>query len=127
MNNKDKANELNITGKALRSRFLAKAEKIMDLYLDDAINVTAENRTSSKESQKKIFDALIPILQSSGDIQKVEVESTASIIEMLKQGTLTFLEAKQLMDMLSIKSDMDDVKKLLEAVNQMNGNSIGNG
>ena len=115
----DKQNEAVKTAKVLRGSFLNKAEKIMDLYLDDAINVTAENRTSSKESQKKIFDALIPMIQSAGDAHALELANTHDVIACLKDGTITFLEAKQLMDMLSVQSDIEDVKKLLMAVERL--------
>ena len=119
------------TAKEARSKFIEHAVPIMENYIlvarGENPTIKSAHGTQSEEKQKRIFDALMPMLQAAGDAQKIEVGTTASIIEMLKQGTLTFLEAKQLMDMLSIKSDMDDVKKLLEAVNQMNGNSIGNG
>lgn len=80
-----------------------------------------------KDARKVVIDAIIPMMRSAGDAQKIEAGTTHDVITCLKEGKITFLEAKQLMDMLSIKSDMDDVKKLLEAVNQLNGGALPNG
>ena len=61
-----------------------------------------------------VFDAIIPMIQQAGDIQKVEAESTQDVIGLIKDGLVTFTEARDLMQMLSTKSDIEDMKVLLE-------------
>ncbi len=71
------------------------------------------------KARKMVMNAIIPMLQQAGDVQKVEAESTQDVIGLLKEGVVTFVEAKELMQMLSTKSEIDDLKKLLEKMNDL--------
>lgn len=110
-----------ISGKDVRSRFLIRAVNIMEQYIDDAVNDDPAHRTQRNGAQAKIFDALIPIIQSSGDIQKIEAESAQDVLGLLKEGIVTFVEARDLMTMLSTKSDIEDMKNLLEKMEALSG------
>jgi hypothetical protein len=110
-----------ISGKDIRSRFLIRAVNIMEQYIDDAVNDDPGHRTQRNGAQAKIFDALIPIIQSSGDIQKIEAESAQDVIALIKDGLVTFSEARDLMQMLSTKSDIEDMKVLLEKMEALGG------
>ena len=129
-NNKD-GKAANQSGKknssALRQKFMD--EIGFDLLEEYSKVIKGKDDFKSKnvKARESAFELVKSIISSVGDTHALEIATTANVIDCIKQGSITFLEAKQLMDMLSIKSDMDDVKKLLEAVNQMNGNSIGNG
>ncbi len=72
-----------------------------------------------QKARDAVLNAIIPMLQQAGDVQKVEAESTHDVISLLKDGTVSFAEAKQLMDMLSTKSEIDDLKKLLEKMDEL--------
>ncbi len=103
-----------ISGKDVRSRFLIRAVNIMEQYIDDAVNDDPAHRTQRNGAQAKIFDALIPVIQSAGDVQKIEAGNTSDVLALLREGIVTFTEARDLMQMLSTKSDIEDMKILLE-------------
>ena len=72
------------------------------------------SHTGQKKEQEKIWEVLVPIIQQAGDAQRIEAESVHDVIGLLKDGAITFTEARQLMDMLSTKSDIEDMKELLK-------------
>ena len=105
------------------------AKDLRKILLEDAADIVREKvaqakgesgplgystHTGQKKEQDKIWEVLVPIIQQAGDSQRIEAESVHDVIGLLKDGTVTFAEGKQLMDMLSTKSDIEDMKKLLE-------------
>ena len=119
----NKENKMN--AKDARSMLLSGCQPLIDDILILAIGkknseFPENGRLNVNEgARKQVLDIIAPMLQSAGDTQKIEAESTGSIIECLKQGTITFTEAKELMNMLSVQSDIEDVKKLLLAVDRL--------
>ena len=107
--------------KEMRKQFLSQASGIVGTVLAKARGEPVHTDIDNA-AQISIFNAVVPMLQAAGDTQKIEAESTGSIIECLKQGTLTFTEAKELMQMLSVQSDIEDIKKLLMTVERLEAN-----
>jgi len=79
----------------------------------------------NKDSRKVVLDAIIPMLQSAGDIQKIEAECAQDVIGLIKEGLITFTEARDLMQMLSTKSDIEDMKTLLDKMEALSGSDQG--
>ena len=118
--------ELAKTPAELRAYFVNKAKPRMDEYIWSALG-TSELSSNNNDARNETWGLLRDIINSAGNITKLDAENTHDVITMLKDGKISIQDAKALMDMLSIKSDMDDVKKLLEAVTAMNNGTLTNG
>ncbi len=112
-----------MNAKQLRQILLNEAEDIVKEKIAQAKGKSGPlghtSHTNMKKEQDKIWDVLVPIIQQANDTQRVEAESTHDVIGLLKEGTVSFAEAKDLMHMLSTKSEIDDLKKLLENMDDL--------
>ena len=105
----------------IRQEFLSKSSGILDKMfgvMDDE-----GNSLNAQEAAviKLMWPTVSTLITSSADRQKLDAKSTSDVIGMLREGTLSILEAKDLMSMLSIQSDIEDIKALLVKVNQLTG------
>ncbi len=108
------------TAVKMRGEFLAQSKPLVEAYIAVALGNGAL-KTTDKKISDKVFDAVIPMLQKEGDIHRIQAESTADVIKMLRDGLIPISDAKELMNMLSIQSDIEDVKLLLQKVGQLTG------
>ena len=120
MNKVIKMENKTATAQQLRGEFLEKSKPVIEAYIKVAMGEGAL-KTTDKKISDKIFDAVMPMLQKEGDVHRIQAESTADVIKLLGQGKLSIGDAKDLMSMLSIQSDIEDIKALLVKVNQLTG------
>ena len=70
-----------------------------------------------KDARKIVMDAIIPMLQAAGDTQKIEAGTTAQIINMLSEGAITIQEAKSLMEVINVQTNIESMKELVAKMN----------
>lgn len=54
-------------------------------------------------AQNMLFDAVIPILHAAGDLKKIEAGTVKEVLKLIKDGDITMVEAKELIDMIKDK------------------------
>ena len=113
----------NKTAKDMRHKLIEGAlpamEKLMEVFTDPSGEYQLTN--DQAETMKLIWPTVSAMIVKESDVVKIDAQNTADIITMLKDGKLSILEAKDLMSMLSIQSDIEDIKALLVKVNQLTG------
>ena len=82
-----------------------------------------DNAKCDAELHDDILKEFIPMI-TSHKVEEFNAASTHDVIEMLKDGKLSIIEAKSLMDMLSVQSNIEDLKALVINIQQMNGGVI---
>ena len=110
--------------KELADAFLLRADDIIDEIHCRTMGEDSIYPDASNTMIMKYFDIFADItrnLAEVGEIQRITAESTADVITMLKQGELTIRDAKDLMQLLSTQSDIEDMKKLLEKMEALGG------
>jgi len=75
---------------------------------------SSPNSNVNDNARKIVMDAIIPMLQSAGDIQKLRATSTGDIFKMLKDEKITISEADHLMSMLHKDFEMNSLPELME-------------
>ncbi len=113
--------ELAKTPAELRGYFVNQAKPILDEYIGSALG-TSELKSNNSDARQETWKLLRDIILGAGNLQKIEAGSTAEVVNMLSDGRITFQEAKELMNMLSTKSEIDDLKVLLEKMDDLNVN-----
>jgi hypothetical protein len=91
-----------------------------DVILQIVANAKGEDGPLGKEawgkyaeaSQKKIWDAVIPMLQQAGDLQKVTASNHSGIIQCLKDGVISIKDAKELMGIVQMQFEMTELAEL---------------
>ena len=115
--------------KEARAQLLSGSGPIIKSLLRDATGERNEENGGyynvDKQARKIVLDAIIPMLQAAGDTQKIEASTAADVVRLLGEGLLTFIEARELMNMLSTKSDIEDMKLLLEKMEALSGPDQG--
>ena len=110
--------ELAKTPAELRAYFVNKAKPMIDEYIGAALG-KSELKSTNSDARKETWGLLRDIINSAGNLTKIDAENTKDVIKMLKDGAITIQDAKDLMQMLSTQSDIEDIKVLLEKVNQL--------
>ncbi len=121
--------ENKLTAKEARALLLSGCKPmITDLLAmanGDENNEFPERRVNVNIKAREIVLAIIaPMMQAESDMGMVLAESTHDVISLLKSGTISIQDAKDLMNMLSVKSDIDDVKKLIARMDAMENGSF---
>ena len=111
---------MSMTASKLRGKFVEQAEFILDKYIELAKDDSEEHRTESIKAQNRIFDALVPMLQSAGDVQRIRAGSTGDIFNLLKRGKITVAEAERLMSMLHKDFEMTALPELMAQFEELN-------
>jgi len=98
----------------LRSKLIKDAEWVIEKYIETAKDKSVENEPQARKAQKDIWDAVIPMLQTTGDIQRIRAASTGDIFNMLKRGKVTIAEAERLMNMAHKEFEMTQLPEMLD-------------
>lgn len=114
--------ELARTPAQLRAYFVNKAKPMIDEYIGAALG-HSELKSNNSDARKETWGLLRDIINSAGNLHRIEAENTKDVIGMLKEGSISISDAKELMHMLSLQSDIEDVKKLLEKVSLLTGDN----
>ena len=104
---------------AMLKGLLPLADEMIDVSTGRIKGFSSSNNFAIKEGWEFLKD----VIRDAGAAQKINAENTADVITLLKDGKLSIGDAKELMNMLSLKSDIEDVKLLLERVNQLTDNT----
>ena len=112
-------NDKDMTIESIRKRFLQDSEEVLNEIRARTLGLKSDNVSADAEFLKKYWDAIVPMIHGAGDLKKIEASTTADIITMLKEGEITIRDAKDLMQLLSVQSDIEDIKALLVKVNQL--------
>ena len=115
-NDKDETYETAIDA---RKDFLSHSQRVISLLGKELNNAEFEMSISQRKAVNLMFPIIGTMINGVNDRQQIEAENTKDIIKMLKDGALSIAEAKDLMQMLSVQSDIEDIKQLLEKVNQL--------
>jgi len=101
-----------ITKEALRQYLLIEGANAIRAISDRANGVQNNTLNSSgdKRAQDKLFNAVLPILQQAGDLQKIESETVAEVIKAVAEGNMTIQDAQEMIKVIkgnSISITMD--------------------
>ena len=89
--------------------------QLAELFIGVALGEKVFTGGKSQEAAaNKVWDTLTPVIKRISEARSLDANSTADVIVMLKEGKLSLAEARELMQMLSTKSDIEDMKALLE-------------
>lgn len=95
-------------------------QRIYEATGGEACAKPLDNAKCDADLHDDILKEFIPMI-TSHKVDELTAESTADVISMLKRGDISISEAKDLMSMLSIQSDIEDIKQLLAKVQQLTG------
>ena len=110
--------------KEIADAFLERTDDIIEEIHARTMGEDSPFPEASSAMIMKYFDLYVDMtktLVEVGEIQKIEANNTADIIAMLKDGELTIRDAKELMQLLSSKADIESIHALLEKVQQLTG------
>jgi hypothetical protein len=105
-----------VSATLLRQKLTDEAEFVIDQYIARAKDMSLEHKTDSINAQREIWTAIIPILQQAGDIKKLEAKNSADVIKLVGTGKITVAEAKDLMLLFHQQMEIEEVPKLLAAI-----------
>jgi hypothetical protein len=108
---------------ALKKRFIKRAELVLDRFFDSALNPDPSYKTMSDNAQNKIFDALVPIIQSTADVQKLEVKNAQAVIKLLQSGTVSVNDAVKLMSLIDNKFQIEEMQEMTKKLDALVGGS----
>ena len=94
-------------------------EKLMEVFTDDK----GEHQLTSDQADtmNMIWPTLSTMIAKESDYIKIDAKNTSAIIELLAEGKITISDAKDFMNLLSVQSDIEDIKTLLAKVQQLTG------
>ena len=104
---------------AMLKGLLPLADEMIDVSTGRIKGFSSSNNFAIKEGWEFLKD----VIRDAGAAQKINAENTADVINLLSEGKLSISDAKELMNMLSLKSDIEDIKILLQRVNQLTDNT----
>jgi putative heme degradation protein len=104
----------------LRAEFLTDAQPIMKHVLAIAAGTPSDLLLGKvdKEAIAQVWKVLEPMLQQAGDIKKLEIKNSGEVLKLVAGGKLTFKEAKELMQLFQAHTEMEELPKLLEALDK---------
>ena len=63
-----------------------------------------------------VWEALVPMMQSLTIREKINAENSKQILSLLSKGKINITEAKELMNILKVKSEIEELPKLIDAL-----------
>ena len=91
----------------IRQKFIKdNAEMLLD-ELEGVLKGTGEFSSKSNVWLSYAFDILEKMVVTADDIKIVEVQNTKEVLAALSKGRITVKEAKELMALLKVQSDVD--------------------
>ena len=64
------------------------------------------------KARDMVISIITPMLQSAGEIQALNAASASEVIQLLKEGKVSFQEAKELMSIVQMQFEMDELRDL---------------
>jgi len=104
----------------LRMLFIRDAEYVVRGVLDRAIGrrtSIAKDRVDQTDLDRA-WEVLSPLLRQSGELRKIEAQTTKQILAGVAGGKLTIQEANDLMEILKVQQDIEELPKLLEQLSE---------
>lgn len=74
-----------------------------------------------KDARAAVWDVAKQIILEAGDQQKIKAKNTTQVLALLKAGKVSVAEAKDLMTMLDIKTDIEEAPRIREALEKLEG------
>ena len=105
-----------------RNIFIEKSTRIMQYKLAMALgdppppNTIGERKRIIEDKHDYYVDELIKEIHKLTDVQKLEAKNSNDVIKLLGQGTITVSEAKDLMAAFHQHMEIEELPKLLEAL-----------
>ena len=112
-----------VTAKEARSMLLSKCSPIINDLLLLATGESQPNHPDRKNlnvdegARQQVLDIIAPMMVQAGDTQKIEAGTTAQIINMLSEGNITIQEAKSLMEVINVQTNIESMKELVAKMN----------
>ncbi len=106
---------------------MSNARELRDLFLSEAPAVMEKMILHSKSNanpnlsgiQSEMWDLIKDTIKKVEDREKIEVESAADVIGLLKKGDLSASEATELLNVLKAQQDLEELPKLVEALQDL--------
>jgi len=104
----------------LRLALLEKGETVLLSVISAAIDGKSINPTHHPDSQNKVWEAIIPILQNTAESKKIAAKTNADVLNLVSKGDITLAEAKEMVSLLALINspelsgeDSNNTKKLI--------------
>ncbi len=109
----------------LRKKFLEENGEFLLTELSDILHGKAEAfKCQNSYTLNTSVTMLVDMIKQAADLQQVEVSSARAVMEELAKGKLSEQQADRILDMLQKKQQLDLLPKLIEQMEQLNGNQI---
>jgi hypothetical protein len=113
-----------LTAKEARQFVLSASPPILRDLLAKATGLEDEARPGHYynvdiKARSAVLDIITPMMQDAGDLQKLNAENMGEVLALLKEGIVTISEAKELMQILSTKAEMEEIKDLSEKLAEL--------
>ena len=99
---------------------LEKGETVLLSVISAAIDGKSINPTHHPDSQNKVWEAIIPILQNTAESKKIAAKTNADVLNLVSKGDITLAEAKEMVSLLALINspelsgeDSNNTKKLI--------------
>ena len=109
-----------LTVKDIRRNFLNDSEGALAEIRARMLGTQSPYPASDGKFLQEYWKAIVPMIQASSDMEKLNAHSVDSVITMLAEGKIDPDVALKLMDLLKVKQDIEELPKLREAIENLN-------
>jgi hypothetical protein len=113
------------TASELRAKFLRDAEPVLRYVVGKAKGVRHPDIPEisvDQEHVSRVWKTLEPMLIAASDMQKVEVRTTAGIVDAVCRGKISLADAKELMLIMKSQFEMDKLPELISQLTDLTSN-----
>lgn len=71
------------------------------------------------KARETVMDAIIPMIQQAGDVQRIRATSTADVLKLIRRGKVTIQEAKELMLIMATDFEVTEIPKMMERIEEI--------
>lgn len=108
-------NKQQITPSELRATFVEKVAPFVGAMVEVARGDSGKVlRCLDKDVSSKVWSLAEKIIASADDLKAMEANNVADVLSLLKSGKISVQDAKDLMEIMTAKTNIDMANKLLE-------------
>lgn len=108
--------------KDIEEKIKTEMPKLAELFMGVALGEKVFSGGKAQEAAAtRVWDTLSPVIKRLSESRAVEANSASDIIAMLKSGSIGIQDAKDLMAIMSSKSEMDEIANLQKQIDSLVG------
>ena len=111
------------TGEALRTQLISGLVPYVEEYLDILSGAKDKHNCGNPYYVQQAMEITKDIVKSAGDLKIIEAQNATEVLKLLKTGKITIQEAKDLMEIMASKTNIDIANELMKP--EGSGNETG--